>query len=300
MVVCLGAIVSYPFVFCEDSSASVSSSHEDHPALFSLEKVMLQPNHIPGVLLHTVILYFGPITASLFRVYEIRKMSLLNGRAQGSYPMEVVRQLLTPTINSFLTPDSRDEFWKNIRNFFVAPWTEELIFRGCMVPPLLAAGMSPLRVSLVAPLFFGVAHLHHAVLRLSKGEGLPSVVFGTVFQFVYTSLFGSYASYAFVRTGSVLAVAVSHAYCNWMGLPDLSFVQIRHPMYKYRIALLASFLVGVFAFKWFFKSGWLLPLPPELKTTVLMTVAARTMSDGGQSSEETTSTNMPGTVADQS
>jgi prenyl protein peptidase len=269
MVVCLGAIGSYPFIFCD----AAESLADDNPALFFFDRVIRQPNRIPGVLLHTIVLYIGPIMASLLRVYEIRKRSLLQGRAQGSYPAEVVRRMVTPTIHSFLTPDSRDEFWNNIRNLVVAPWTEEIIFRGCMVPPLLAAGMSPPQASLVAPLFFGIAHVHHAAVRVSKGEGLPAVVLVTVFQFLYTSLFGSYASYAFIRTGSVVAVTACHAYCNWMGLPDLSFVQIHHPMYKYRIVLLASYLAGVFAFKWFFTNDWLLPLPPELKTTTLMTIA---------------------------
>jgi prenyl protein peptidase len=274
MVVCLVAIGIYPFLYCDDYSHVRLHIQEDQPnrSLFSLERVMLEPYHIPGVLGHTIILYIGPILASLFRVYEIRRRrSLLQGRFQQqqcSYPVDVVQQLLRPTIQSFLMPDSRDELWMNIRNFVVAPWTEEIIFRGCMVPPLLASGMSPLQVSLVAPLFFGIAHIHHAMIRLSKGERVTSVLLMTIFQFLYTSLFGSYASYAYIRTGSVLAVTAGHTYCNWMGLPDLSFGQTHHPMYRYRLVLLASFLLGVFTFKWSFSVDWLLPLPAELTKMV--------------------------------
>jgi prenyl protein peptidase len=270
ILVCVVATVSYPYLFCDsnDSNQDALSNDGNPTEKFSLQHIMFQPNFLIAVLAHTMTLYIGPIVASLIRVIEIRKVSNTQGRVVGSYPAEVFRHLWQPTVHSFLTPDSKDEFWKNVRNYIVAPWTEEVIFRGCMIPPLLASGMSVVKVSLVAPLFFGVAHLHHAMSRLARGEPLASVFFITTFQFFYTYLFGMYASYAFLRTGSILAVTLSHAYCNWMGLPDMSFVQIRHPMYRYRIVLLVSFLIGVFTFKYFLKSDHLLPLPPILSLMI--------------------------------
>ena len=268
--VCLVALGTYPYLFCQQPGAN-DDERDNQPskATFSLQHIMFHTTFIANVLAHTMTLYFGPVVASLLRVHEIRKLSIQQGKPVGNYPSEVFRQLLQPDLHSFLTPDSEDEFWRNIRNYIVAPWTEEVIFRGCMIPPLLASGMTVLQVTLVAPLFFGIAHIHHAATRLSQGEHLASVIFVTAFQFLYTSLFGSYAAYAFIRTGCVLAVTVSHAYCNWMGLPDLSFVQIRHPMYRYRIVLLASFLIGVFTFKWFLKSDQLLPLPSKLPQAIM-------------------------------
>jgi prenyl protein peptidase len=138
-------------------------------------------------------------------------------------------------------------------------------------------------VSLIAPLFFGVAHIHHAVVRLQKASSssassfrpsVSSVILMTTFQFIYTTLFGAYATYILIRTGSVLAVTVSHSYCNLMGLPDLSFfLHPNHPMYRYRVTILTSYLIGVFTFKHFLlcstdETCWgsksLLPLPSEL------------------------------------
>jgi Type II CAAX prenyl endopeptidase Rce1-like len=267
ILVSVVAIVSYPYLFCMPNTPREPEANEttyETSEVFSWRQIMFQPRFLAPVLAHTVALYFGPIVASLVRVNEIRKLSIAQGKAVGNYPMEVFQQLVLPDLHSFVTPDSKDEFWKNTRNYVIAPWTEEMIFRGCMIPPLLASGMSAVKVSLVAPLFFGIAHIHHAATRLSNGERLVSVVLLTTFQFLYTSLFGMYASYAFLRTGSVLAVTLSHAYCNWMGLPDLSFVQIGHPMYRYRILLLASFLIGVFTFKHFLKTDELLPLPSRL------------------------------------
>lgn len=41
----------------------------------------------------------------------------------------------------------------------------------------------------------------------------------TLFQLTYTTLFGAYATFLYLRTGSLLAVVLVHAFCNWMGLP---------------------------------------------------------------------------------
>jgi prenyl protein peptidase len=41
----------------------------------------------------------------------------------------------------------------------------------------------------------------------------------SVVQFSYTSLFGALVNFLFLRTGSLLAVVLVHAFCNSMGLP---------------------------------------------------------------------------------
>jgi len=103
--------------------------------------------------------------------------------------------------------------WVAFRNLVVAPLTEEIVFRGCIVSALSeSTDLSPTSVALAAPLFFGSAHLHHAALRLRNNEPIGVVAIGTAFQFAYTSLFGSYASYAYLRTKSIAAVVVSHAF----------------------------------------------------------------------------------------
>lgn len=263
LVVSAGAIATYPLFFCADFD------EDNDSATFDIFKLVFDRKFILGVLMHTILLYFGSIVAGLLRVSEIRNAALVRGKKPTqSYVQEVFQRLIQPTLFSFIAPLTPEERWKNIRNLVVAPWTEEVVFRGVMVPALLGSGMSPLRVTLVSPLCFGVAHIHHAMARLSKGERLQSVLIVTAFQFVYTSLFGSYSAYAFIRTGSVTAVTMSHAYCNWMGLPDFNFVQPNHPMYRHKVILLAAFIIGVFAFKWCFSSGLLLPLPAQLPLAV--------------------------------
>jgi prenyl protein peptidase len=256
LAICLGAILTYPLIFCDDM-------HSDAP-LFSFWRLMFHPSGTLGVWLHTAILYTGPIVETLCRVYEFRSQSIARGKTTESYPVELYRWLVETSFLPLMSPKTKEQQWKNIRNYVVAPWTEEIIFRGCMVPVLLASGMKPRQVSFVAPLFFGFAHLHHAALRLSEGESLFAVAIQTLFQFTYTSLFGSYGAYALIRSGSVMAVTMSHAYCNFMGLPNISFAQKGHFLYNYRILIGVAYMVGIGSFYWFFSSGLLLPLPSKL------------------------------------
>ena len=260
LIVCALAILSYPSIFCAEHYDA--SSRGDSRPPFSVARTMLLPpitagsfRDVFGVLLHTCILYTGPSVASLLYTYEFRK------RSAGARSMS---DLIYGRLRS-MRPNNEPQFWISMRNYFIAPWTEEIIFRGCMIQVLLATGMAAKRVTLVAPLFFGIAHLHHAIQKLSNGDPPKRVFVVTAFQFLYTSLFGSYASHAFVRVGSVLSVTLSHSYCNWMGLPDLAcFGNPHHPLYKYRRILFVFYLVGISAFWYLFRVDVLLPLPPKL------------------------------------
>lgn len=40
-----------------------------------------------------------------------------------------------------------------------------------------------------------------------------------LFQFTYTSLFGFFATFVFLRTGNVISITLAHTFCNWLGLP---------------------------------------------------------------------------------
>ncbi|XP_042494361.1 CAAX prenyl protease 2-like isoform X2 [Macadamia integrifolia] len=45
------------------------------------------------------------------------------------------------------------------RNYFVAPLTEELVFRACMIPLLLCGGFGTYKVMLLSPIFFSLGKL---------------------------------------------------------------------------------------------------------------------------------------------
>ncbi|KAI0181061.1 hypothetical protein GGR52DRAFT_16930 [Hypoxylon sp. FL1284] len=111
--------------------------------------------------------------------------------------------------------------WTRWRNIAAGPYTEEVLFRSASVPLMLVAQVSTTTTIFLSPLIFGLAHLHHAYeFRLSH-PGVPfvSVILRSVVQLSYTTLFGAYATFLFLRSGSVLAVFAVHAFCNCMGLP---------------------------------------------------------------------------------
>jgi len=150
----------------------------------------------------------------------------------------------------------------DFRDYIAAPTFEELVFRGCMTWPLLSvAQWSMLRVTFVAPLFFGCAHAHHAFLKLQQYPHQKLVILlSTLFQFTYTTMFGWYSTYAFIHTGSLLSVIASHSFCNLMGLPDLSFMTYKHTtrsmdhhdcdqvLHRLRYVLIAVYVLGIVLF----------------------------------------------------
>ncbi|XP_038701469.1 CAAX prenyl protease 2-like isoform X2 [Tripterygium wilfordii] len=108
------------------------------------------------------------------------------------------------------------------RNYVVAPLTEELVFRACMIPLLLCGGFRISSVIFLCPTFFSLAHLNHWMEIYSRENYSffkASMVAGL--QLAYTVVFGSYASFLFIRTGHIVAPLVAHIFCNFMGLPVL-------------------------------------------------------------------------------
>lgn len=106
---------------------------------------------------------------------------------------------------------------------FQGPITEEIIFRSVIITLHLLAKMSPGRIVFVSPLYFGIAHVHHFYeFRLTHPDTpIPAVLFRSIFQFGYTTVFGWFAAFLYLRTGSLPAVILVHSFCNWCGLPRL-------------------------------------------------------------------------------
>ncbi|XP_022002839.1 CAAX prenyl protease 2 isoform X3 [Helianthus annuus] len=106
------------------------------------------------------------------------------------------------------------------RMYIVAPVTEELVFRGCMISLLLCGGFKAYTVILLSPVLFSLAHLNHLLeYYMQQNTSLLKASMVVGFQLGYTVIFGSYASFLFVRTGHIAAPLVSHMFCNIMGLP---------------------------------------------------------------------------------
>ncbi|GIX70803.1 CAAX prenyl protease 2 [Caerostris extrusa] len=92
-----------------------------------------------------------------------------------------------------------------LRNHVIAPFFEEFTFRACMLPILVPC--------------FGT-HLHLLNEKMAQGAKFKVAIMQSLFQFAYTTVFGAYSTYLFLRTGHVAAPVIVHAFCNHMGFPD--------------------------------------------------------------------------------
>ncbi|AEO57682.1 hypothetical protein MYCTH_49425 [Thermothelomyces thermophilus ATCC 42464] len=115
------------------------------------------------------------------------------------------------------------EEWTTWRNIVAGPVTEEVLFRAASIPLVLLARVPPPPTVFLTPVVFGLAHVHHYYeFRLTRPD-VPAAasLLRSAFQLAYTTLFGAYATFLFLRTGSLAAVCAVHAFCNCMGLPQL-------------------------------------------------------------------------------
>uniref|UniRef100_A0A3B4XGR7 CAAX prenyl protease 2 n=1 Tax=Seriola lalandi dorsalis TaxID=1841481 RepID=A0A3B4XGR7_SERLL len=110
-----------------------------------------------------------------------------------------------------------------LRNQVVAPLTEELVFRACMLPMLVPCA-GPSIAIFTCPLFFGVAHFHHVIELLRFRQGTLSGIF--------------------LSAGHLMGPVLCHSFCNYMGFPAIS-TALEHP---HRLTVLSSYLLGVLLF----------------------------------------------------
>lgn len=97
------------------------------------------------------------------------------------------------------------------------------MFRSIIITLHLLAKIPSGRIVFIAPLYFGIAHVHHFYeFRLTHPDtSIFLALLRSVVQFTYTTIFGWYANFLYLRTGSLYAVILAHTFCNWCGLPRL-------------------------------------------------------------------------------
>jgi prenyl protein peptidase len=149
-------------------------------------------------LLLTTILYLAPLYESIFINKDLSPLSSL-----------------LSNIQSILSSS------QGYRNYIAGPLTEELLFRCTIIPLHLLSHVTTTQITFLTPLYFGIAHLHHFYeFRLTHPHTPLQMAFArSIFQFAYTTVFGWYAAFIFLRTGNLYVVFIIHAFCNWVGLP---------------------------------------------------------------------------------
>lgn len=137
-----------------------------------------------------------------------------------------------------------------LRNYFVAPITEEIVFRGCVLTVYHLADASRMKMIFLSPLVFGAAHIHHAFETYHRygrtATAAKRAIISTIIQFAYTSIFGFYCCYLFLRSGSLLPPIAAHMFCNIMGVPQPNYEIGLMPNRKLSIS--AAYLFGIIGF----------------------------------------------------
>ena len=237
--VCIGALIGRTYLLSDHEKLAVMPSPSD--LTISLSQTL---SASAKALFHVGTLYTGPILQGITCVAAYMKHH--SSFSAPEYFKSLYAYHIEPTMRSLSFKD--DKGWESWRNLIIAPLMEEVAFRTCMIPILVASGLSESAVCWTAPLFFGIAHAHHATHRIRQGTRPATVAIQTLFQFAYTTLFGAYASFVFMRTHSTMAIVLTHGFCNWMGLPNFLFIQKQHLLYDYRRELLLAHLLGCVCF----------------------------------------------------
>ncbi|KAJ7628029.1 hypothetical protein DFH06DRAFT_726465 [Mycena polygramma] len=140
--------------------------------------------------------------------------------------------------------------WIGFRNYVWGPFTEEVVFRACILSAYAMGGAIRWKMITFAPLVFGPAHVHHAwevYNRCGRSkDALRYATMSSAFQTAYTTLFGAYASFLFLRTSSLLPPLTAHIFCNIMGLPDIHGEMQRFPEQRQRI--IGAYALGIILF----------------------------------------------------
>ncbi|KAH3688584.1 hypothetical protein WICPIJ_000428 [Wickerhamomyces pijperi] len=108
-----------------------------------------------------------------------------------------------------------------LRDLIVGPLSEEIVYTAAMIITLSHSEqrLSQDRLIYIPPLFFSVAHFHHAYNLHRQGHKILPIVISTLAQGTYTYLFGIFTDYLFLRSSDVWCCFVAHSFCNFMGLP---------------------------------------------------------------------------------
>lgn len=175
---------------------------------------MWQAVFIPLAL--TSLMYAGSLFLKSLLLFDFWRQHSFFG---GEISFDSLKCAVTRFINWLSEISSNVLTW---RNYVVAPLTEELVFRACMLPILLCGGFKPYSAMILCPIFFSLSHLNHFMeIYTKQNYRIMKAAMVIGLQLGYTVVFGSYASFLFIRTGNLAAPLVAHVYCNFMGLPVL-------------------------------------------------------------------------------
>ncbi|CAG2161031.1 unnamed protein product [Oppiella nova] len=133
-----------------------------------------------------------------------------------------------------------------IRNYMIAPITEELIFRG-VLSTLLVKCWSLRSTLIMSSLLFGFSHSHHYIFEINDMRRVTARNYGPALeQMTYTTLFGMYASVVYFKSRLIISPILVHSFCNLMGFPDLGAITSSKHTFALTLTGFLLWLLSVF------------------------------------------------------
>ena len=161
-----------------------------------------------------------------------------------------------------------------VKNLFWAPLFEEFIYRACLINVFIESGKyTPTYCVLLTPLFFAISHLHHVfeqqrnqwTLRqkllqekehieshLEEYVSLKKAMLIALFKLAYTEIFGIYAGFVYIGTGSLWPAIALHSYCNLLGFPSFENLLDKGERLSNRIIAGVLYVIGTIFLFYFF------------------------------------------------
>lgn len=187
-------------------------------------------------ILSTIILFLGPILQNIFTFFNY------DYKYRYKNSMNLFFNYLKRAYLSFDT----------FKALIIGPLTEEMIYRSFACSLWESAGISYLKTIFLLPFLFGVSHLNKVFLTKSISTVKPKDFVPYLGMLGFTTLFGWWATFVWLRTHSFFTCAFIHCFCNYMQFPDFGEA-LEWPNPVQKIFLYLGYLIGLIYF--FFSIG---------------------------------------------
>lgn len=179
----------------------------------------------------TVILFLGPILQNIFTFINY-DYTYIYKKSMNLYFKHLQRDIFSA---------------QTFKALVIGPVTEEMIYRSFACSLWESANISYLKTIFLLPFLFGVSHLNKVLLE----KKLSSIRLKDFAPYVgmlgFTTVFGWWEAFVWLRTHSYFTCVIIHTFCNYMQFPDFrEALEWQNPLQ--RIFLYLGYLIGVIYF----------------------------------------------------
>jgi membrane protease YdiL (CAAX protease family) len=155
---------------------------------------------------------------------------------------------------AFIEDEGCDFNLPELKKYVTDALVEEMIFRTCLINTLLQSGLGfnlSLLISTLSHAAYKSRHILQGLylanaLKLGKQSDLA-------LELAFNIALGWLLGHIYIKTASLPACALIHIFKNFMGFPDLKFMEKAHVLYPRRVPILVFYIIGFVLFIGMFK-----------------------------------------------